>query len=199
MTRVFNETQEAFIRENVKGISNQDLTDLVNEECGLNVTRQQVITFKKNRKISSGLDGRFKPGDVPRNKGTKGLYNVGGSRTSFKKGQEAHNYKPIGHERLDRDGYVLVKVHDDGPWHKRWRHKHRVVWEAEYGPIPKDYCLIFLDQDKQNIVLGNLRMISRGALMRMNQNDLISDDPAITETGIIIAEIHTKIGKRNKK
>jgi hypothetical protein len=198
MAKLFNGDQVAFIRTNAKCLSNQVLTDLVNLEFGLSVTRQQVKTFKHNHKISSGLTGHFEKGRNPANKGTKGIYNVGGNRTSFKKGQRPKNYKPVGTERIDRDGYLLIKAFDDGPWHKRWRHKHRVLWEDVKGPVPRGHCLIFLDGNKQNIDLENLQMITQKQLVRLNQNHLISDNAELTKTGIIVADIYCKIGARKK-
>lgn len=199
MAILFNSQQEAFIRANVQGISNQELTDLINQEFGLNVTRQQVKTFKSNHKITSGLTGHFQKGCTPPNKGSKGVYNVGGNRTSFKPGRKPKNYLPVGSERIDTDGYTLIKVQDEGPWQERWKHKYRVLWEEVHGPIPKGHCLIFLDGNKQNLSLNNLQLITKKQLARLNQNHLISSDPEITKTGIIIADIYSKIGDRKKQ
>lgn len=195
---LFTEEQKAFIKQNVKGLSNQELADLVNQTFNLSISVQQIKTWKHNRKISSGLTGQFEKGNVPANKGTKGLHNVGGNRTSFKKGQRPRNYKPVGTERIDRDGYTLVKVSDVGEWHHRWRLKHCVIWEKVNGPIPKGHCLIFLDGNKQNLSLDNLQLITRRQLARLNQNHLVSDNPELTKTGIIIADIYSKIGERKK-
>lgn len=199
MAKLFNDKQEAFIRANAKGLSNQDLTDLVNLKFGLSVTRQQVKTFKHNRKISSGLTGQFEKGHLPANKGTKGVHNVGGNRTSFKKGQKPPNHKPVGTERIDRDGYTLIKVSDVGAWHERWRLKHVVMWEEVHGSIPIGHCLIFLDGDKSNLTLENLQLISRKQLLRLNQNHLISSDPELTQTGLILADLYSKIGELKKQ
>jgi hypothetical protein len=198
MAQLFNAEQIAFIRTNANGLSNQDLTDLVNQEFGLSVTRNQMKNFKRNHKISSGLTGKFEKGHAPVNKGTKGLYGVGGNCTSFKPGQRAPNYKPVGSERYDRDGYILIKVSDVGTCSERWKLKHKVLWEAANGPVPKGYCLIFLDSDKHNTSLDNLQLITRNQLARMNQNQLISENPEMTKTGIIIAEIYSKIGERKR-
>jgi hypothetical protein len=198
MAKLFNYEQDAFIRANAKYLFNQDLADLVNKTFGLNVSASQVKNYKRNHQIKSEVTGHFQKGHDPANKGTKGLYNVGGNKTSFKKGQKAHNYKPVGTERIDRDGYVLVKISDDGPWHKRWRHKHKVIWEKANGPLPKGHKLIFLDGDKQNITTDNLQLVSDAQLARLNQNHLISDNPEFTKTGIIIADIYAKIGRRKK-
>lgn len=190
---LFTDEQKEFIRVHVKGTHNKVLAELINREFGLSITAKQIKTWKKNHNLSSGLKGT--EGISPPNKGTKGLYNVGGNKTSFKKGNRPINYQPIGTERIDRDGYTLIKVSDEGDWHKRWRLKHNVIWENAYGPIPKGYCLIFLDRDKQNITLENLMLVTRSQLARLNQNGLISENPEITKTGIIIADIYGKIGE----
>jgi len=195
---LFTNDQKAFIKENVKGLSNQKLTELVNQTFGLAVTVKQMKSWKHNRKISSGLTGHFGKGHSPANKGTKGIYNVGGNRTSFKKGQKPLNYRPVGTERIDRDGYTLIKVSDEGTWQHRWKLKHKVLWEKVNGPVPKGHCLIFLDGNKSNLDLDNLQLVTRKQLARLNQNHLISDNPEITKTGIIIADIYSMIGDRKK-
>jgi hypothetical protein len=196
---LFTKEQKTFIKNHVKGLQNQELADLLNKTFGLSITARQMNTWKKNHGQTSGIDKRFKKGHTPVNKGTKGLYNVGGNKTSFKKGQDAHNYRPVGSERVDSDGYLLVKVSDKGPWHKRWRHKHKVLWEESKGPIPKGHVLIFADGNKQNISLNNLLLATNSQLARLNQNHLIFDNPDLTKTGLIIADIYGKIGERKRK
>jgi hypothetical protein len=98
---------------------------------------------------------------------------------------------------VSKDGYIEIKVADP----RKWRLKHNVIWEEVNGKVPKGHCLIFLDGNKQNIALENLQLITRKQLVRLNQNHLISDNPELTKTGLIIADIHSKIGelKRAKK
>lgn len=199
MARLFTEEQEKFLRDNAWDRLNQELADLINEKFGLNVSRIQVKNFKNSRKIDSGLTGQFEKGRIPENKGTKGMYNFRGNRTSFKKGERPPNYKPIGSERIDKHGYIQLKVSDEGKYSDRWKLKHKLMWEVANGPIPKSQCLIFLDGDKQNISLENLQLITRAQLVRMNQNGLISDNPDVTKTGIIIADIYCKMGERRKE
>lgn len=47
MARLFNDTQEQFIRQNVKGVGNQELADLVNKTFQLTITPQQMSAWKK--------------------------------------------------------------------------------------------------------------------------------------------------------
>jgi hypothetical protein len=196
---IFNKQNKVFILANAKGLTNKELGDLINKTFGLTITAKQINTWKKNHNVTSGLDFRFQKGDVPFNKGKKGLHNVGGNKTSFKKGQRSRNYKSVGFERIDRDGYTLVKVQDDGPWHKRWRHKHKVVWEEKNGSIPKGYVILFADQNKRNFDLGNLILIKQRQLSVLNTKGLLHNDADLTKTGLIIADIYLKIGERKRK
>lgn len=198
MVKLFSNEQEMFIRENVKGLGNQELADLVNKTFELSITRKQMKNWKRNYNLSSGLTGQFKKGNVPVNKGSKGLYNVGGNKTSFKKGQKAHNYKPVGSERIDRDGYVLIKVSDDGPWQKRWRHKHKILWEKANGPVPPGHKLLFADKNKQNIKLDNLILVTEKQMATLNKKGLIKNDADLTKTGILLADIYQKVSERKK-
>lgn len=195
---LFTQEQKDFIKKNVEGRLNQELAELVNGKFSLQITARQMNTFKKNHGLVSGLDCRFRKGDNPANKGTKGLYNVGGNCTSFKQGQRPLNYKPVGSERIDHDGYTLIKVSDDGPWHKRWRHKHKVIWEERHGSIPKGHAILFADQNKRNIDLDNLILITQSQLAILNTKGLIQKDADLTRTGIIVADIYSVISKRKK-
>lgn len=92
---------------------------------------------------------RFQKGLVPWNKGTH--FTAGGrsAETRFKKGRpahEAHNYVPIGTEKIDRDGYLVRKVTDDPSIvpAQRWVSVHRLVWQAAHGPIPEKHMVGFL-------------------------------------------------------
>lgn len=198
MTGLFDDTQQEFIRENAKGVGNQDLADLLNGKFGLNVTGTQVKSWKRNHGVSSGLTGHFEKGSIPVNKGTKGIYNVGGNKTSFKKGDKPHNYKPIGSTRVDKDGYKLIKIRDDGPWHKRWRHEHKVIWEKENGPIPKGHVVIFIDGNKENITLDNLKMITNRQLLALNRNGWKFEDEELLETGLLLADLNIKMAEHKK-
>lgn len=190
---LFTREQKEFVKNNVKGRTNQELADLINETFGLSVTAEQMNSYKANHGLRSGLDFRFKKGHVPANKGKKYPGQV--NHTSFKKGHKPINYRPVGSERVNVDGYVEVKVADPNVW----RLKQHVVWEQEYGPIPDGHCLIFLDGNKQNTSLDNLQLISRNQLARMNQMGLIQEDAELTKIGLIIADIHCKIGERKRK
>jgi HNH endonuclease len=113
-----------------------------------------------------GVTSRFKPGNVSHNKGqkmSKELYERV-KVSMFKKGNEPHNMKYDGHERLDpKDGYVYIRIAK-----AKYVLKHRLVWEQHNGPIPKGNIIVFKDKDKYNITIDNLQMISKRENMLRN-------------------------------
>ena len=187
-----------FMIENYQGKDNIELAELLNKRFNLNTNGDRVSNVKANLQRREGINlrtginrGCFPKGNVPVNKGTKGLYNVGGNKTSFKKGNIPPNKRPIGSERITRDGYIEIKVADPGVW----KLKHRVVYEQHYGEIPKGYNVIFLDGNKQNIDINNLKLVSRAEDLIMNSHKLFAKDKEITNTGTIIARLIDKTNK----
>lgn len=196
--RLFSTEQESFVRNNAEGKSNKELVELINHTFDLQLTIAQIKGWKANHKVSSGLTGYFEKEHVPINKGTKGMFNVDGNKTSFKKGQPARNNKPVGTERIDCDGYVIVKVQDDGPWHKRWRPKHKVEWEKVHGKIPPGFVLIFLDGNKQNITMENLKLVTQAQNLQLNRKQWRSEIPEATLAGVNLTQIQAKVTKHKK-
>jgi hypothetical protein len=192
MPHYFTPEQKEFIKNNVKGRSSEELHKIFNDQFELSLGINQIRAFKKNHKLSSGLDGRFKKGNVPFNKGKKGL-NIGGIETRFKKGQKPHNYKPIGTERINGEGYVDIKINAN-----KWRPKHQVIWEQHNGKIPRGHVIIFGDGNKFNFDVNNLISVSRSQLAILNTKKLIQNDADLTRTGLIIADIYHAIGQKRR-
>ena len=92
--------------------------------------------------------------------------------TQFKKGVRqgvaVRLYKPIGTERISKDGYLERKVNDGLPLQARWRAVHLVVWEALHGPVPAGHAVAFKNGDRTDIRPENLELIHRRALMARN-------------------------------
>ena len=197
MTHHFTQEEFAFIDDQIEGRNCADLTALFNAHFQSDLGVSQIKAFIKNNGLTSGLDCRFQPGQVPFNKGKKGVCYAGSVPTQFKKGNRAANWVPIGSERINGDGYVDVKV-DDGKKQHNWKGKHILIWEAANGPVPRGHVVIFGDGDKLNVVLENLLLITKAQLVRMNQRNLIQNDIELTKTGIIIADIHNRIGQRKR-
>lgn len=190
---LLTEEQGEFIQKNVVGKTNKELTELLNKNFGLNLKVGQIATWKKNRKLSSGLTGRFEKGQETWNKGMKGLQ-LGGEKGWFKKGGIPHNHLPVGTERVNGDDYVDIKVAEPNVWEA----KHRLVWKEANGEIPEGHVVMFGDGGNRNFNLSNLILASRAQLSVLNRMDLIQNDADLTRMGIVVADIHRKIGELKK-
>lgn len=198
-SKLFTEEQLEFIKNNAKGLYNLELTKLVNETFKTDFKVSQVENIKNRFRISSGLTGRFEKGHIPTNKGTKGIYNAGGNKTSFRKGHISANNLPIGSESWRKDSgggekFCFVKV-QDGHGNKNWKPKQVVIYESRYGTIPKGYKVIFADKDRTNFDIDNLILVSYQELLIMNKKGLISENSSSTKTGHLLSKL---IDKKNK-
>lgn len=191
MPHMFTPEQASFIRDNVRGIGNKELTDRFNKHFNLDLGVNQIKAYKKNHKLSSLLDGQFKKGHVTHNKGKK-KYWIGGEETQFKKGSKPHNYLPVGSERVNGDDYIDIKIADPN----KWRGKHILAWEEHNGPLPKGHAVIFGDGNRRNFEPNNLILVSRQQLLILNKKKLIQNDADLTRTAVIIADLYQKISAR---
>lgn len=124
-SRVFPKEVYEYIYANAKGVGPKEMAERVNRTFGKNYTQGQLKSFYANHNINSGLDGRFKKGNIPPNLGKKGYCSPGSEKGWFKKGHVSKNRKEVGSERIDTDGYVMVKVAEPNTW----KNKHKIVWE----------------------------------------------------------------------
>lgn len=109
------------------------------------------------------LGNQFKKGHISWNKG-KRLGKEWGAKTQFKKGNKPHNYKPLGSTRYTKDGYHETKVADP----RTWKQSHIILWETIHGRVPQSHMIIFVDGNKCNVTIENLKMIKRSENMQRN-------------------------------
>lgn len=114
--------------------------------------------------------------------------------TMFAKGNVPPNHRPVGSERISKDGYIEVKVAEPN----KWRLKQRVVYEEAKGKIPEGCTIIFLDGNKRNFDIDNLRCITRSELLYLNCNGL-NNSNEITETGILMARLDSAKNKKKQE
>jgi len=145
------------------------------EKLGLKCNPEKIS--RSGRMSSSNpnvIKARFIKGHIPANKGkamTPEQY-AKCQPTMFKKGRPSINIRPVGSERVNRDGYVEVKVEDPN----KWRLKHRVIWEQHYGAIPPGHNIQFKDHNPLNLDITNLYIISNADQMR-NENSYLARFP----------------------
>ncbi len=107
---------------------------------------------------SAGQNTRFKKGQVPPNKGKKIVPHQNSIKTQFKPGQVSPNRKPAGTYRVVKDGYLEVKI-AEGP--RQWKSVSRLVWERCNGKIPDGHMIAFIDGNKLNVEITNLRLMNK--------------------------------------
>ena len=156
--------QIAWLKDNRYELNNVKLVAQFNRTHGLKLTSDQIIQACKRRRFQHKYIG-YQKGHVPWNAGLKGVN--GSSSTTFKKGNPNHNTRPVGSERITKDGYWEVKVAEP----RQWDAKHRLVWESVHGPIPKGNLVLFLSDDKLDCSIENLQMVTRGELAVLNRHE----------------------------
>lgn len=170
MTNRFSEAEQQFIRDNAKGIDSEQLTQMLNKKFNTNYSRYKVYRYKKRHDIKSGVD------------------------TKFKKGQKAHNHKPVGSEILKKEGYVMIKVAEPNTW----KCKTTYIYEQAHGKIPKGYHVVFADRDKTNFNLDNLILVRNKDLLTAKNRHLLFEDKELTSTGLLIAKLINETHERSK-
>lgn len=194
MRRKFK-TEELDFLKSFNGTKNKnELLELFNNNFE-KITSTQLETLLHRYKIPFKKlpSYTFKKGFIPWNKGKKT-----GVRPPnlFKKGNVTWNTRELYSERIDRDGYTYIKLVNK----KRWKLKHRWIWEQKYGEIPVDHVIIFADGNKANFDIKNLLLVSRKELAVLNKNKLIKNDAELTNVGLNIAKVKIAISKKiNKK
>lgn len=192
----YSEKRIQFLKDNVKGISLQELTDRFNRAFNSELSKEAIGRMKRKLNLTSGVNTKFKKGQTSWNKGKKMSQETYEKckKTMFQKGNLS-NARPVGDERIDVDGYTYIKVEQPN----KWKLKHRVLWEEKYGDIPKGYNLIFADGNKQNLDLDNLILVSNSELFILNQKALYKKDKELTKSGVAIAKVIDKVNKRKKQ
>lgn len=205
MHRKFTDEHIAFIKRNYLGVSSIKLTRLINKQFDTDFKVTQIESLRYRLNLKSGLEFKikkgerrspsteYKKGNISWNKGRKGV--CYSPETMFKPGHKSHNTAPIGTVLMRSDGYIYKKIAEVKPSRKGWKQLHRIIWEENYGEVPADMRIVFIDQDRTNITVDNLALASKGDLAQMNKKKLFSDDPLKNKTYLNITKIKLKISR----
>lgn len=189
----YTSEEHEFLKGFIPGHTYVEIVEAYNQKFDEPITLTRVKGYMANHKINNGLTGRFKKGNVPFNKGCRGICAPGCEKSWFKTGHVPANHRAVGSERITKDGYVEIKVAEPN----KWQLKHRFVWEEVNGRIPKEKNIRFLDGDKLNCNIENLALVSKAENLEITRQGLQYENPELTKTGVLIAR--STILSKNKK
>ena len=184
MRHVWTDEHEKYIRNNIKGKTKKEMTEMFNKEFGTDVTTDKMKGFCSRKRIRSGVDCKFKKGVPSWNKGKSFPSRGKSAETQFKKGQKPDNTFPLGTIKITTDGYKFIKIKKRGSKNECWKQYTHYLWEQKHGPVPKGYCLIHLNQNRSDCSEENIALVSRKELVRINKLNLTSTDRNLTKAGI---------------
>lgn len=176
------------------------------------VSQVNLHSLRKRKGWRTGRTGQFAKGQESWNKGKPfptAATHPNCRKTQFSKGQEPHNTRYLGHERVSKDGYVEVSIAETNPhtgYSRRYVLKHRHEWEKVNGPVPEDHALKCLDGNRLNCDPSNWEPVHRGVLARLNggrfRKTLPYDEAAPELKPLVMASAklkHAVSTKLNKK
>lgn len=184
---VYSDEQVAYLRKN-KDLVGRKLEARFNKKFGTNLTQHTLRSAMKRRGIVSANNCQFKPGNVPFNKGKKGVN--GKSDNRFKPGDLPPTTRPVGSERINRDGYIEIKVEHPNKWLPKQRH----IWEQHHNrTVPDGHIVIFMDKDNRNFDPDNLRLISKAVNGKMSKSGYHDLEPEFKDVMINVAQLDLKV------
>lgn len=168
----WSEEEKKYLGEITPGKHRKEILDLMSEKFEYKFKLSQITSAIKRYGYNTEFDGQFQ------------------------KGHKTWNKKEIGSERIDSNGYILIKVKEPNVW----KLKHRILYEKYHNiKLTQDDVVIFADQNKLNLEKDNLILINKSQLLRMNHEKLIFHDKELTKTGSNIAKLIMKVSERKSK
>ena len=193
----YTDEEKAFMTRIVPGHSYAEIQKIFTDRFGWEISTGQIKAYIERYHLNTGKTGRFETGHIPSNTGKKMLAEVykKAEPTMFKKGHLPSTYRPVGSERINKYGYIEIKIQDPATW----KLKHRLVWENMHGTIPKDSIVIFKDGNRQNVTIDNLILIKKSINAVLNNSGLAACSGEFKEAAIKLAELKmaTFRAKRN--
>lgn len=192
--RRYTDEERAFLAEFIPGRSAQEVADEFNKRFAPPIKATQVATYRKNHKLYSGRDCKFKDGSGGfKSEWHRQRFLESSAHTRFKKGNMPHNAvgKEVGYERINKDGYVEVKVKNglQDEANDNFRPKHHLVYEQHHGAIPKGHNIVFADHDKRNFDPANLVAVPRKLWATLRKMELPYYDAESLEAAMNLARL----------
>lgn len=177
MKKFWTAEEDALFRKHYPNSSMRQMMELLGRSACSIYNRSEILNVRKSQEYldspaacrlrrgdNIGKEYRFQKGQIPPNKGVKGISYEGSKPTQFKSGSRPPNYRPVGTIR-QVDGYYEIKMAEGM---RQWKLLQRVVWERCNGAIPKGMFVIFLDGSRDNIEITNLSLVTKAQNMKRN-------------------------------
>lgn len=164
-----------YLKSIIKGRTTKEIIELYNNKYNKNMTYNQLLSFQKKYKTRSGLDTTFKKNKV---KNPNPPQQIGYECIYYEKGKK----------------HTKVKIGN-----KKWIEKSRYVYEQHYEKIPKDCVIIFLDGNRDNFDINNLKCITKEKHRILAGNCLYFNNKVLNETSIDIAKLISKVKEVERK
>ena len=164
---VYNDEMFRFLQKNSKDYTIKELVEIIKRDFGFTFTNKKLATYCLKK----------------------------GFKYKYVNPKKSHSNKstPIGTIVNKTDGGML-KIKTDN--HK-WEYLQRKIYEDYYGvTLPDDVYVIFLNQDKRDFNIKNLKAISRRESAIMARDDLFSIESRVTKVGNLAAKYKIKIKDR---
>jgi hypothetical protein len=170
----WSEQEVEIMVKNYPHISTKDVAGMLGKSvkqcyCKANLLRlhktSDYLATESSGRLKNGNSASFFPkGNIPWNKGMKGLQ-IGGEQTQFKKGTIPPNHRPVGSTRIDEEGYTSIKIAEP----RKWVLLHRHLYEQEHGKINRNEVIVFRDKNRSNFDINNLEKITMSENMERNR------------------------------
>ena len=208
--------KDDFIRENIDNLSFSELCNSFRSEFGEN-TSNNAINMRISRIGYSRGCGRMtdKPFDYKKEHDFFLIENFGNFtyeelKIEFDKkfGTDISVYSLKHHclqklelrhihrleigEETKRQKRAMVKI-SNGNGYYNYKDKARIAYEKEYGEIPKGYCVVCLDGNKDNCDTENLCLLSRSELSVLSGSKWLGKERDNMELKIKYAQLMSKI------
>ena len=116
-------------------------------------------------------------------------HHIQGKYTDYIQSNVRDVYKcPIGTEKKTKDGTFIKVAQPD-----IWRRKSRVMYEKYNNcKLNDDEYIVFLNQNNNDFSKNNLVKSSRKEIAYLHNNKTFSNDPKLTELGLLAAKLTIK-------
>ncbi len=173
----FTKKEDAFIKENYLKLPVKRIADILGRSgVGINVALKRLnLTIPQELADQRKLDGMYRKGSIPANKGKKQIDYMSPEAiektkgTRFSKGHIPHNSVGVSNGdisiRKDKRGVAYKFIRAE---RGVWAPLHVYNWEQKFGPVPEGYILRFYDNNPMNCEPENLELITRKENMKKN-------------------------------